>query len=71
MSINPNLFIHKDDRAALNALKAIPGFTPLLKSFMKVWSEKQFNIENMSTNLKLGPNQLPKYYNMLIPICDN
>ena len=70
MSINPNLFIHKDDRAALNALKAIPGFTPLLKSFMKVWSEKQFNIENMSTNLKLGPNQLPKYYNMLIPICD-
>ena len=24
----------------------------------------------MSTNLKLGPNQLPKYYNMLIPICD-
>lgn len=35
MSINPNLFIHKDDRAALNALKAIPGFTPLLKSFIK------------------------------------
>lgn len=70
MSINPNLFIHKDDRAALNALKSIPGFTPLLRAFLKVWREKQFNIENMSTNLKLGPNQLPKYYNMLIPICE-
>ena len=70
MQINPYLFIHKDDQLALNALKAIPGFTPLVKAFMKFGSEEIFKIENMSSNLKLGPNQLPEYYNMLPPICN-
>lgn len=70
MSINPNVFMHEQDRAALNALKAIPGFTPLLKAFMKVWSEQQFLIENMATNLRISEKQLPKYYNMLPPICE-
>lgn len=70
MSINPEIFIHESDRAALNALKAIPGFAPLLKAFMKVWNEKQFKIMNMSTNLKLSENQMKKYYDMLIPICE-
>ena len=44
MSIDSNFYIHESDRIALDALKAIPGFTPLLKAFMKVWSEKQFYI---------------------------
>lgn len=62
--------MHESDRVALKALKAIPGFTPLLKAFMKVWSEKQFFIQNMSTNLRLSDKQLSKYYNMLPPICE-
>jgi Zn-dependent protease with chaperone function len=36
---------------------------------MKVWSEQQFRLTNMSTNLRLSENQLSKYYNMLPPIC--
>ena len=68
--LNYDLFMHESDRAALNALKAIPGFTPLLKAFMKVWNEKQFRIQNMSTNLRISEKQLPKYYNMLLPICE-
>lgn len=40
MAINPDIFIHHADGAALNKLKAIPGFTPLLKTFIKIWSEK-------------------------------
>ena len=63
------LFLHDTDKMALDALKAIPGFTTLLKEFMKVWNEKQFKILNLSTKMRLNENQLPKYYNMLKPIC--
>lgn len=65
-----DLFLHPSDKAALDALKAIPGFARLLKSFMLVWNEKQFKLINMSTNLKLGENQMAEYYNMLPPICE-
>ena len=68
--INSNFFIHDSDRAALSALKAIPGFTQLFKAFMKVWSEKQFRIQNMSTNLRISEKQLSRYYDMLVPICE-
>lgn len=68
--MNPNFYTHASDRAALQALQAIPGFTQLFKAFMKVWSEKQFRIQNMSTNLRISEKQLSKYYNMLPPICE-
>lgn len=68
--LDSNLYLHDSDRAAMAALKAIPGFAQVVKAFMKVWNEKQFKIINMSTNLKLGENQMAKYYNMLIPICE-
>lgn len=43
------LFLHETDKMALDALKAIPGFTTLLKEFMKIWNEKQFRILNLFT----------------------
>lgn len=68
--MKPAFYMHDSDRVALQALKAIPGFTPLFKAFMKVWSEKQFRIQNMSTNLRISPRQMPQYYDMLPPICE-
>ena len=70
VNMNPYFYMHDSDRIALQALKAIPGFTQLFKAFMKVWSEKQFRIQNMSTNLRISEKQLPKYYEMLPPICE-
>lgn len=70
MSINPNLFLHDSDKAALSALKAIPGFSQLLKWFMSIGYEKQEHIMNMGSNLRIDENQMPKYYNMLLPICE-
>lgn len=69
MAIDPEIFIHESDRAALKALKAIPGFTQILKGFMKIWNEKQFRILNMSTYLNVNDNQMSEYYDMLKPIC--
>lgn len=68
--MKPDFYVHNSDKVALRALKAIPGFTQLFKAFMKVWSEKQFHIQNMSSNLRISDKQLSKYYDMLPPICD-
>ena len=70
MAISRNVFIHDADRAALTALKAIPGFTQVLKLFMKIWNEENMHIRNMATKVRLSEEQLPEYYNMLPPICD-
>lgn len=69
MSVNANLYMHEQDRAALAALKAIPAFTPLLRAYMKAWNEKLYRIQNMATNLRISEQQLPQYYALLPPIC--
>ena len=35
MAINHNVFIHETDRAAMEALQAIPGFSQVMKAFLK------------------------------------
>ena len=70
MSINKNVFITDEDRAALGALKAVPGFEQLTSAFMKIWSEKLIHIDNMASKVRLSQDQLPHYYEMLLPICD-
>ena len=70
MTVDSKYYMHQSDRIALQALESIPGFTQLLKAFMKVWNEKQFRIQNMSSNLRINKKQLSKYYDMLPPICE-
>lgn len=70
MAIDAKFYMHESDKVALQALQAIPGFSQLFKAFMKVWHEKQFRIENMSSNLRINEKQLAKYYDMLPPICE-
>lgn len=70
MAIDSRFYVHDSDRMALQALEAIPAFSQVTKAFMKVWSERQFRILNMSTNLRINENQLSKYYDMLPPICE-
>lgn len=67
--VTPRNYYHEDDRKTLEALKAIPGFTPALKAFMKIFNEKMIHGLNMSSKIRLGPNQLPEIYNLLPPIC--
>ena len=70
MPFDSERYTHDSDRAALKALKALPGFSILAKGFMNVWNEPQEKILNMSTRIKLGENQMGKYYDMLPPICE-
>jgi len=69
-TVDSEYYVHDSDRKALEALKAIPGFTQVTKAFMSVWNERQFKILNMSSHLKVSDRQLKKYYDMLPPICE-
>lgn len=69
MAIQYNDFIHPSDKKALDALKAIPGFDLVLKKFMGIVGEKMFQIETTSSYLKLGTDQLPEIYNILVKVC--
>lgn len=62
--------LHPNDKRALDALRAIPAFTPILKGFLKVFSEQQLKIKNMSSKVRISPQQLPEIYNLLPPICE-
>jgi len=68
--VDSKYYLHPSDKAALKALKTIPGFTQLLRAFMKVWSERQYRITNMSSCIRMNDNQLKKYYDCLPPICE-
>lgn len=70
MAIDSRLYVHESDKAALGALKAIPGFSQMVKAFMKVFSERQYRIVNLSSHIRISEKQFPKYYNMLPPICE-
>ncbi len=68
-SVSAELYMHSQDKIALDALKGIPGFTTVLKGFMKNFSEQQLHGVNMATKLRLSKEQLPELYNLLPPIC--
>lgn len=69
MVIDSKYYVHESDKAALTALKAIPGFSQLLKAYMKVWHERQYQISNMSSCIRINENQLVKYHYMLLNVC--
>ena len=69
MAVDSKFYVHDADRAALKTLQAIPGFNQLIRGFMKVWSERQLRIINMSSNIRINERQMSKYYDMLPPIC--
>lgn len=68
--IDASHYQHPLDRQALDALKSIPGFTALLRAFMKVYNERIVFITTKSTHLEITPYQLSEYYNMLPPLCE-
>ena len=70
MAFDHRAYVHESDKAALNALKSIPGFKQLVKGFMKIFSERQYRIVNLSSHIRISEKQFPQYYEMLPPICE-
>ncbi len=71
MPIDSKFYVHPSDKAALKALKAIPGFNQVMKTFMSIWDEKMLRIETMSSYIRVSEKQMKKYHDMLIDVCAN
>jgi len=61
---------HPDDKAAIAAMENLPGFSMLMKTVLTGVYEKFAYGINMGSALRLGPAQLPEYYNLLPPVCE-
>lgn len=68
--IPAKFFIHPEDEATLNAMKAVPGFDALVKKFMHVGYEKLLHGVNMASKIRLSDTQLPEIYERVKRICD-
>ena len=69
MKFNVDDIIHPEDAAAIKTLKSLPGFDRLAKYMMAKVSEEMMHSLNMGSHLRLGPNQYPEIYFMLIEVC--
>ncbi|MCY3022717.1 MAG: M48 family metallopeptidase [Planctomycetota bacterium] len=69
MPPTPDDFTHPLDRAALERLKSVPLFPSCVKAFMKLLPERALHGLNMANKVRLGPQQLPKIYRHLPPVC--
>ncbi|WP_165964852.1 M48 family metallopeptidase [Periweissella cryptocerci] len=67
---NAHDFCHNSDKQALEALQKVPLIDTVMKKMDKYWSSHMLKMNNLASNIKLGPNQLPEIYNLLPPICD-
>lgn len=70
MRISPKDFMHPKDRAALEQLECIPGFSSIVKKLLATGIEQyQYGI-NMASRIRLSERQLPEIYLHLPPICE-
>lgn len=67
--MNANDFIHPDDAAALTALKSIPALPTLTKKVFEYGYDEICWSNNVTSNMRLGPTQMPEVYKHLPPIC--
>lgn len=63
-------FVHPEDAAALEKLKAIPGFDKASRWLMDVGFERLYHGMLMAQNVRLSKTQLPSIYNLLPPVCE-
>ncbi len=69
MALTPRSIMHPEDAAALDKLESLPLFTPLVKSFIKMFDERFLNRVTSLHYIRLGPGQLPEIHEVLVDVC--
>ncbi|MBT8199752.1 MAG: M48 family metallopeptidase [Acidimicrobiia bacterium] len=67
--ISPVAWEHPTDRAALNALRKIPGFDSLLRKVVGMFAERNFRMLFKASAIKVGPNQYRDIHELLTEVC--
>lgn len=60
--IDPSSWEHPADRAALQAVRRIPGFDEVLKKLFGLFGEKPIRLAFQANAVRVGPNQFPKLH---------
>jgi Zn-dependent protease with chaperone function len=68
--ISPAAWEHPTDRAALGALRTIPGFDAVLRKVVGMFGERNIRINFQAQALKVGPNQYPDIHRQLVEVCE-
>lgn len=61
-NIDPSSWEHPADKAALAALRRIPGFDQVLKSLFGLFGEKPIRLAFQANAVKVGPKQFPELH---------
>ncbi|KAG2425766.1 hypothetical protein HXX76_013392 [Chlamydomonas incerta] len=59
-------FRHPLDQQNTSMLRAVPGLEVVAKNFMGPVAEQVLLLENISTSIKIGPEQLPSIHKLLV-----
>jgi Zn-dependent protease with chaperone function/predicted amidophosphoribosyltransferase len=68
--ISYRAFQHPSDSSSLEAIKKLSILPAVIKKLDEYFSEKAFLLTCLSDNLKIGPGQCPKLYNMFREAAD-
>ena len=64
-AISSSAYEHSLDRKALQALKAVPGFTPFLRWVLSNLGERSMKLMNLSSSVQCGDDQFPELVRLL------
>ncbi len=68
--LSPTAWEHPADRAALNALRKIPGFDVVLRKIVGLFGEKQIRLSLQANAVRVSPKQYPWIHERLMTVCD-
>jgi len=69
VDISPREWEHPADRAALAALKKIPGFDDIIRFFVGLTSEKAVRLIFLASSVRVSEKQFPRVYHLLEEAC--
>lgn len=67
--ISPRAWEHPADRAALNALRAIPGFDEVVRKVYGFFGERGVRLLFQANAVRVGPTQFPRVHNAFTDVC--
>ncbi len=68
--ISPTAWEHPADRAALNALRRIPGFDIVLRKLVGLFGEKSIRLSFKANAVRVSATQYPWLHDALLRVCE-
>jgi Zn-dependent protease with chaperone function len=67
--VSPRAWEHPADRAALNALRAIPGFDEVVRKVYGFFGERGVRLLFQANAVRVGPTQFPRVHEAFTDVC--